>query len=304
MLINTTSQSFADLIKALPCFQSNVIANPINIVRIGEGHSSYCFDVLFNNHRFFVKYINQEDDINVEITATQYASKAHLAPHIIYSDKYWLVCEFIEGVSLSCDAIDISEKIKICINLMKQCHTLDSELPAVNIFKTITEFSNKPFYTSAQQKSLLNLVNNIEKKTKETTHNIQTVLCHGDLNFSNVLINTRPWLLDFECACSGEVEFDLAMFLAINELTTLQQELAIKYYDDENEISINRNKLNSYLQVAYVLNGLWYLNRSRSMNSLDFNKTEFETFELHGLKQLALFDEKFKTDTKLVELMR
>lgn len=94
------------------------------------------------------------------------------------------------------------------------------------------------------------------------------------------------------------------MFFAINELTALQQKLAIKAYYNENEILLDNNKLKSYLKAAYILNGLWYLNRSRTMNNVERDKAQFEMFEQQGIKQLSLFDEKFQVPTKLAELMR
>lgn len=304
MLVNTTNKVLIDLIKALQCFQSNVIASTIGVTRIEEGHSSCCFDVTFNKQRFFVKYVKQEIGINSEIIASVHTSSIKLSPRVVYSDKYWLVCEFVEGTSLECYTTDINEKISVCISLMKQCHAIVSELPIFNIFQTITEFCKNVVFSSQQQKVLLQVVHNIEKVDIERINRKQIVLCHGDLNFSNVLISTKSWLLDFECACSGEVEFDLAMFFAINELTALQQKLAIKAYYNENEILLDNNKLKSYLKAAYILNGLWYLNRSRTMNNVERDKAQFEMFEQQGIKQLSLFDEKFQVPTKLAELMR
>lgn len=304
MLENTMNIPFLDLIKALPCFQLNSLNNTIEIKRIEEGHSSYCFNVFLNKQRYFVKYVKQEVEVNSEIIASIYTSSAKLSPRVVYSDQHWLVCEYIEGTSLACHKVSINEKITICISLMKQCHKINSELAVVDIIQIITEFCKYSRFTKQQQKILLQVLYEIENIDIKTIHKKQTVLCHGDLNFSNVLVSKKSWLFDFECACSGEIEFDLAMFFAINELTTSQQHFAIKVYCGENLEGLNKKKLNSYLKTAYILNGLWYLNRSRFTNNVELENSEFNIFEQKGLKQLSLFDERFQLPIKLVELMR
>ena len=89
------------------------------------------------------------------------------------------------------------------------------------------------------------------------------VVCHGDVNFSNVIFGKNTYLVDFECACKAEAEYDLAMMIAINLLNKSQQSTLLTTYEINNSIKPCYDRLSSYLPYCYLINGLWYLLKYR-----------------------------------------
>ena len=310
--------SLIKLIKQLACFTSNNSKQPIQVKRIEQGQSSFCFNVLFNNQHFFVKFLNNNVGVNSEIIATQAVSALFIAPPIVFHDQKWLVTEFVHGTSLHDRKFTLVEKIEQSVTLMKRCHSIPTQqlkLPEFNVHQAVYTLAISDTFTLLQKKAVLNVlkglvqrysevgvVNEIDNQFQPTDN--KKVFCHGDLNFSNVLMSDRAWLIDFECACLSEAEFDLAMFIAINAFTIPQQNNAIYNYVNDNKTSINTIKLNIYLQYAYLLNGLWYLDKARNQQNLDIKADKKLLFTQLGLQQLSLFDDISFTNSSIYGLMR
>jgi thiamine kinase-like enzyme len=297
--MSISAVSLVKAIKCLPCFTSVQNMEPVEIQRIEQGQSSYCFKVLFRQQYFFVKYLKQNVGVNSEVLASQRASNHHIAPNIVFANQNWLVSVFVEGVSLNLVAESINKKIDTAILLMIECHALPCELPNFNVNQTIRDLIASPAFSRVQSRMLLNVLDNIQTFSQE-----KQVTCHGDLNFSNIIIGEKPWLLDFECACLAEPEFDLAMFIAINELTTLHSDYAISTYCKRNNSSINKLKVHSYTMYSYLLNALWYLDKVRNTENELIEHHQKALFESLGLKQLLLFDQLSEVNFNLSQLMR
>jgi thiamine kinase-like enzyme len=127
------------------------------------------------------------------------------------------------------------------------------------------------------------------------------VCCHSDINFSNVLIdaNQQLWLIDFEYACEAPAEFDIAMFMAINNIPLTLFDEVIGLYEDKADASIDKLLCNYYLAFSYLINGLWYVNQSQlkeTSGSPDFialTKEQWQSFDnLHEKLSLSLTNKK------------
>lgn len=89
------------------------------------------------------------------------------------------------------------------------------------------------------------------------------VLCHGDANFSNVLIaETGNYLVDFECASWSEREYDLAMLIAINELPLALLSSITTEYKRLSGVEICDAKVRCFLPYCLALNALWFMKRA------------------------------------------
>ena len=121
-----------------------------------------------------------------------------------------------------------------------------------------------------------------------------TVMCHGDVNFSNIIIDqhSKPWLIDFECAAIGNVEFDIAMFIAINHLPDNYLEYIFDCYQKHNNVSISHSLVQSYLACCYLINGLWYQGKSNDIESgsnyLMLANKQYKQFDLLNLSKKKL----------------
>lgn len=235
---------------ALPCFTQ---VDQISTISIGLSQS--CFKVNADNKLYFAKTITD----NIEVSIALCASKSGLSPAVIYHDQNWLICNFIEARNLAHSTIDTKEKIKHAIKLMVQCHQLNikpAELSAIDVCNTLIKNEH---YSTPQQIALLQLA---ELILVPLSNSINGVCCHGDLNFSNVLMNQgqRTWLVDYECAYTAPIEYDLAMLIAVNSLASDKITIIIEQYEGQSSVKVDPLLLNHYLFFCYFINALWYFN--------------------------------------------
>ncbi|WP_426357062.1 phosphotransferase [Pseudocolwellia sp. HL-MZ19] len=305
-------------IKQLPCFNLRDDESLL-ITKIEAGQSSSCFDVSITNNknitsdnvlitsitqRYFVKYDSNASFFENELKTSQAASNINLSPHVIYAEKNWLVNEFIYAESLDSTTSNIKSKIEIAIKLMQQCHTLDVSLPELNINEIITQIIASKSFSIAQREHIQLLFTHMSTiGDKPQSH---SVVCHGDINFSNIITaNNKAWLIDFECACLAEKEFELAMFMAINFMNADEQALTLAYYEklnNANDIRIDQNKLDQYLSYSYLINGLWYFEKVKGMQGTNQGNKKDVFYDL-AIKQLTLFDEVNPAQTVLSQLL-
>lgn len=101
-------------------------------------------------------------------------------------------------------------------------------------------------------------------------------LCHGDINWHNVIVdqNEQPKLIDFECAVFAPFEYDIAMYIAINDVTQSELTEVLTWYRVNKPCStkcavslptLNNELIQYYLTSCYLLNGLWYLCQAQKL---------------------------------------
>ena len=260
-------------IKTLPCFAQDYC----NVTPIISGESHACFKVTFSKDgtetSYFVKSLaGHQETANAEVAVNLIAAAAGLAPAIVYHSPLWLVCEYIHGeslekVSVQKPSITSNNKIMIAMNLMSKVHQLKhpSNHPVLSIKELLLNLVSEIKATHLQQ-SFVNEV--IEKIMPLQLTSDNLVLCHGDVNYENIRLSDsfnkdylldKTWLVDFECSCLAEAEYDIAMFIAINALNAEDVETVIKRYQQYTKISIDDSKVRTYLACCYLINGLWYL---------------------------------------------
>jgi len=254
-------------LKTLTCF--NHIET---IVPIVAGLSSQCYQVHADNELFFAKQISTTRE-----TATSlHAALQSISPKVIFHDHHWLITQYIDGENLAFSQQTLDEKILIAIELMSKCHQITDkpvELAPRNITHEL--ISNKDF-SSQQQAEFTRVANQLTFQLKQTNN---LVCCHGDLNFSNILItpSNSTYLVDFECACAAPAEYDLAMFIAVNNIKEDKIPSIIEHYTKNSFIEVNPALLNRYLLFCYFINGLWY--------TCAYNKSHLAKFTLLAKQQ-------------------
>jgi thiamine kinase-like enzyme len=252
------------LLSNLPCF-----TQVESIAKIASGLSQHCFKVTADNQVYFAKTITDDTEISV----TECAAKYRLSPSVIYHDQHWLITTFIDAKNLALSTIESKDKISHAIKLMAQCHQLNvkpAELSAKVIVKSLLNNSHYP----KSQKSALSQLAQLILAPLNVSRN--SVCCHGDLNFSNVLINQvqRTWLVDYECACTAPIEYDLAMFIAVNSLGSDDRTIIIEQYEVQSSVNVDLQLLNHYLLFCYFINALWYFNTYHEKTQSEESTTE------------------------------
>ncbi|NQY86246.1 MAG: phosphotransferase [Colwellia sp.] len=225
------------------------------ISKITSGLSQACYKVSADKKVYFAKTITD----NIEAPVAIYASKSGLSPSVIYHDQHWLISNFIDANNLASSTINTDDKIEHAIKLMVRCHQLTAKPIDLAPADIINKLINKRHYCAIQKAELRQLTEVILTPINDVRAG---VCCHGDLNFSNVLINQaqHTWLIDYECACIAPIEYDLAMFIAVNNLASDKVTVIIAQYQDQFSVSIDPQQLKHYLRFCYFINALWYFN--------------------------------------------
>ena len=287
-------------LKSLPCF-TEIKA----ISLLANGLSQTSLKVTTTAQVFFAKKLNEET-ASTEISCallcarvnssrtSELGRKKKLSPQVIYLDQQWLVTEFINGITLSDSDVKNDIKISTALTLMAKLHQLPTAVAMQSINQLNTTLSVKRLLTNpapfiAKHSYFL------DKVTKSLSTTITSliiadktpsVLCHGDINFTNILLDEkqRSWLIDFECAHVAPVEFDLAMFIAINNIADCKIAGVVNDYGKlVASYQPNKQLLNYFILYSFYINGLWYFD---NLNDLPTDK------QLHALaiEQWSAFD--------------
>jgi len=295
----TLMQSNLNTLKSLPCFTTI-----LEMSLLAEGMSHNCFKVTTPEQVLLAKKLNQETAIT-EVFSALTCSKKGLSPKVVYHDNDWLVTVFIAGTSLAQSELESTKKISTALRLIAKLHQLDlpqdnQSFPTLDTAKSVNHLlTNTVLFNQYQIHKLMSitkiLTNDIN--TQISLHSIPNVVCHGDLNFTNILIDNlitenreKPWLIDFECTHLAPVEFDLAMFVAVNNFTHQQlSEIITRYSKLAPNYRVNYKLLTCYILYSYFINGLWYLdNVNHSKADTDFRTLAIEqwsTFDSYAVKQ-------------------
>ena len=246
MLTDHIAASLSSLI----CFDKIDQVEPIL-----TGLSSHCYRVNADNQIFFAKHLPSETEVKI----SQFAAIKKISPKVFYHDQYWLIHEFIEGQNLTEKVISITDKIAIATKLMTQCHQLAIKPATIDPSNIAHSLINNSHFSTLEQAKLYALARQLTSSLTITDH---LVCCHGDINFSNLLIDTNQiaYLVDFECTLLAPAEYDIAMFIAVNNLASNHISTIIKHYNKGSLVEVNQVLLGDYLDFCFFINGLWYEN--------------------------------------------
>jgi len=268
-------------LKALPCFDE---IETIDLLVNGLSQTS--MKVTTKSRLYFAKKLNN-DTANVEVTCALLCSQKasendlthQLSPTVLYHDKQWLVTAFISGEPLIDISIDIDVKYSVALKLMANLHQfstarIERPIPELDTNLSVARLLSKPIPLLAQNRHILD---SVDRSLTSVIDQIilasgsSSVLCHGDMNYTNILIDNiqKPWLIDFECAHKAPVEFDLAMFVAVNNVPIERLDDLLTDYRKLNQAhDCNIELLKYYIAFSFYINGLWYLdNKSKDKKS-------------------------------------
>jgi len=299
-------------LQSLSCFSKSSM-----VTILTEGSSRCNFKVVEQGASYFAKHMGKQNiDVKCLVEINKAAFRQGLAPNVVYYDDDWFVTEFLSGESINRRVMSEEEKLFYCLGGIAKFGQLPLTLPQLNIKKVIDKLTNKLCQLNAITDHQYREFTLISDKLNRIIQPGITC-CHGDVNFSNVFLidNTSisknvstsinsstvslrfaekiPVLIDFECACLADTEYDIAMCLAVNELTIndftklqlyrhLNDSFAntglSSYLEHELDVSL----VTRYLYFSYLINGLWYLEQ--------FHLTLDNNFEKLAKKQFSLLD--------------
>jgi len=285
-------QQLKDELSSLSLFiDSNIIA----IDNIALGSSHLCYKVSTLTSTYFVQIIQQRVSQQAfhSFDFLVHVYQLGIAPKPLFSDQRYFITEFIEGVNLAQHAISTDDKVDITLpSLIKLHQSSFKNLPKLDFVARINELIMAAQLT-AQQKRKIHPFVRLFKENNNSLKKGLLVPCHGDVNFANVLLNsnqpkdTVPGLLiDFEYVGLAELEFDLAMFIAINDLIAGQavENVILKIAKQYQALSPYKlqpcvDKITNYLLLCFLMNGLWYQAKAIKDSSELMSKLAIEQFE-------------------------
>ena len=294
-------------LQTLSFFKQHLI---VAVEEITSGLSQRSFKVSCDNHQcFYAKYFNDDNSeyAQIEKEVLQNSTSTEITMPLLYSDQQWIITPFIQANDLSEIELPITNKLYIALDLMLTFQQI--KIQSVNI-KPISFIAHGDFYVRSlalneqQQHILRSLLSDDESIKPESV-----VLCHGDLNFTNMLYDLRlndnlsqpnANIIDFECCCYAEVEYEIAMLIAVNNLfnyAPIETIITdIKDYLHNKNMIISANKVMRYLFKSLLLNALWYLCR--------FHKTNDTKWEFLAQQQFQQADVFTKNQQKLASVFQ
>ena len=300
------------------------------LIPIEHGISQQCFYVQIQNkltlnfHNYVVKVYQHCKDITSLREYKAYCAFNNTWPNsaklIAYTDNL-LVLEKINGDTLTdyrLKGAPLNDLLTLSVNAMFDLHQLPK--PDFNFclpvsFEKVFEGLFTSFeaqHNNAQRLShqvylphpiLARSKQNIQiliEQINTLNKNNDLVICHGDLNFGNMITdqlalihdtellvdNILCKIIDFESLCLMPPEYDIAMALAINELPeSLIAQMCSLYQFKRNSTGshcsqvikhcvLNETLIGYYYQLALYINGMWYLQQNieqDKLNQLDKN---------------------------------
>lgn len=272
------------------------------IERLCLGLSHHCFIVTAVNldsqksTKYFVKSLSQHISTEKnERLAAQAAAVSKISPKVIFNSKDWLVTEYIEGYTLFENQYSIEDKISVAMKLLHEFHQLSppEQITSLSLKLLIDEQIKANGFSDKQQLFLTHLNQDITNFEQAA----EPVICHGDLNFSNMIIDkqAKAWLVDYECTAIGCAEYDVAMFIAINNLSKSDYSHVVQSYQGKSEKTLKPALIQSYLACCYLVNGLWYQERSKkdveSDQYIELAYQQYHRFDLLNISENKLVDQ-------------
>ncbi len=259
-----------------------------------QGLSHLSFKVSAKGKNYFVKFLTfdanlldqdkqtqlQHNILNQQLAMQNLAQQAGFAAKIIEVDpagKY-IVCEYIEGVLLTDVNLTLVAKLKLIAKLLHKCHCLQGSPVKIDLAKITTELLEKSSLSAMTKTKLARHIKQILADV--ASESSQLVVCHGDLNFSNVLLSEdNTWLLDWEYSIFAEIEYDIAMTISINQITGIDREFFIQQYCKNSNNPVNSLKVSVYIELAHIINALWFLGQVKEPSDTPFlsQKNHFVT---------------------------
>ena len=171
--------------------------------------------------------INRE----LEIDAQHSASKAGIAPQVIYSllPEGHLVTRFIHGRHLTLEEYRTPGNIQRIVETVKYLHALPQIEAAFSPFHRVAYYAKQAWAMGVSiPKDFSRMKQKMESIAREQARDTDDWrgFCHNDLFSVNVLDNGTIWFLDWEFAGMGDIYYDLAtLCYAYDSADTLTREL-------------------------------------------------------------------------------
>ena len=236
-----------------------------HVALIPSGYTHQNYHVITSSAQYFVKYIQGQ---YISLPLLHQAAQYQLTPDVLFADENWLIQPFIKGKLLCDKTFNLKQQVLCSMKLMARCHQLSVDVPTLSIAQAVDNCLLGLSLSNQQQYEIDMIKQHFQQLIEPET----TTLCHGDVRFANIIVNRRSWLVDFEQCCLAEPAYDIAMFVAINQLPVNQLGYYIHLYQQQasSKLIVDIKKVKHYVAFCYFLNGLWFYQQATLQQKPEF----------------------------------
>lgn len=214
-LNHDASNDTRERVARLGCWSGEVDPQPL-----GGGITNTNFVIQDGSQKFVVR-VGEDLPLHGilrvhELAAARAAHAAGLAPEIVHHEPGVLVMQFIEGKTLTAEAVRNEDMLVRLVDVMRRCHTqvedhLYGATPMFWVFHVCRSYLRTVREGDSRWHDQLDRMRAANAELEEAIGEIRPVFCHNDLLPSNFIDDGKKiWLVDWEYAGWNTALFDLA----------------------------------------------------------------------------------------------
>ena len=196
-------------------------------------------------------------DRSTEVEIINKLQPIKFTPKILHHnvEKRVLIWEYIEGKEIFLNSKNKQKILELLGQTIKKLHLTEVPKNTKNIFLTSMQFYKKNL-SKHSNNNFLGKGFTIFKRLYDNSN--EFVLCHNDLNKSNIIFNKKLYFLDWEYAGPNDPYFDLASISMSLELNDDDINYLWKGYSG-NKAVLDREKLQNWSIFSIFLDYMWCL---------------------------------------------
>ena len=196
-------------------------------------------------------------DRSTEVEIINKLQPIKFTPKILHHnvEKKILIWEYIEGKEIFLNSKNKQKILELLGQTIKKLHLTEVPKNTKNIFLTSMQFYKKNL-SKHSNNNFLGKGFTIFKRLYDNSN--EFVLCHNDLNKSNIIFNKKLYFLDWEYAGPNDPYFDLASISMSLELNDDDINYLWKGYSG-NKAVLDREKLQNWSIFSIFLDYMWCL---------------------------------------------
>ncbi|MDH3219389.1 MAG: phosphotransferase [Gammaproteobacteria bacterium] len=254
------SNSAADRIASLPCWQGKIDIEPLS-----GGMTNLNFKISDGAVDYVVR-LGEDDPVHLisranEIASCRAAFEIGVSPELVYHEPGILVVRFVDGKVFDEADVRVERNLRRIVDLLQHFHrALPQRFNGVAVmfwvFQVLRHYQNLLTQGGSAHAARLPELARIAAQLESAVGPIDIVFGHNDLLPANFIDDgERIWLIDFDYAGFNSPLFDLSNLASNNELDDAQEKAMLERYygvaaDERRLASYHAMKCASLLREA------------------------------------------------------
>jgi len=220
-----------------------------------------------------------------ELAASRAAHAAGASPAVIHHEPGALVLAYIEGRTLTPEAVRDAKTLRSIVSLVARCHQnmpRHFRGPALVfwVFQVIRDYRNTLIESNSRLLPQLPAYLEIAEQLEQAVGKISLVFGHNDLLAGNFIDDgDRLWLVDWDYAGFNSPLFDLGGLASNNELTADQEEWLLETYFQATVDNHLRRRYAAMKCASLLRESMWSM-VSEVHSRIDFDYVSYTTDNL------------------------